>query len=76
MTTAPEPGTAATPAWVRRIVRDEIRHGEQALTDAMMANGEDPTDNVLGAQRKSRFLQLLIQHAVEVKARYDTGEGE
>ena len=67
--------TAATPAWVTRIVRDEIRHGEQMLIDAMLASGEDPTDNALWAQRKSRFLQLLIQYAVEAKARYDTGEG-
>jgi hypothetical protein len=57
-----------TPAWLRRSVREAVSKNDTILTDAMLAAGEDVTDAALWRQRKSRFLQLLIQSAVTAKA--------
>ena len=53
----------ATPTWVLDIVTAEIRAGEQALMDFMLARGEDITDTALWKHRRSQFLSLLADQA-------------
>jgi hypothetical protein len=54
----------AEPAWVLDVAEDAVRRMRDALSDAMMLHGEDPTDTTLWRHRRSQLESLLASGKV------------